>query len=119
MPSTGRLRRVTWWPARCAGGCASTGPTTRHGKTATASDHARMVRCSCPQLREPTALREVASSQTWMRSRKGAVVGPKKVTLRNGEVRWEVGYYDAGRGSARRRRRFQRREDAQTFLDEM
>jgi integrase len=54
-----------------------------------------------------------------MRSRKGAVVGPKKVTLRNGEVRWEVGYYDAGRGSARRRRRFQRREDAQTFLDEM
>ncbi|HEY6776024.1 MAG TPA: hypothetical protein VI122_05900 [Thermoleophilaceae bacterium] len=41
------------------------------------------------------------------------------MTLRNGEVRWEVGYYDADRGSARRRRRFQRREDAQTFLDEM
>jgi integrase len=40
------------------------------------------------------------------------------VTLRNGEVRWEVGYYDADRGSARRRRRFQRRDDAQTFLDE-
>ena len=41
------------------------------------------------------------------------------MTLRNGEVRWEVGYYDADRGSARRRRRFQRRDDAQTFLDEM
>ena len=45
-------------------------------------------------------------------------MGPKKVTLRNGEVRWEVRYYDAGRGSARRRRRFDRREDAQSFLDE-
>jgi Phage integrase, N-terminal SAM-like domain len=46
-------------------------------------------------------------------------VGPKRVTLKSGEVRWEIRYNDAGRSSAYRRRRFGRREDAQTFLDEM
>jgi integrase len=40
------------------------------------------------------------------------------VTLSNGEVRWEIRYYDAGRGSVQRRRRFTHKEDAQTFLDE-
>jgi integrase len=42
-------------------------------------------------------------------------VGPKKVKLPNGEVRWEVRYYEAGRGSSRRRRRFLLHKDAQTF----
>ena len=46
-------------------------------------------------------------------------MGPKRVTLKSGEVRWEIRYNDAGRGSAYRRRRFERKEDAQTFLDEM
>jgi integrase len=46
-------------------------------------------------------------------------VGPKKVTLKSGEVRWEIRYNDAGRGSSYRNRRFERKEDAQTFLDEM
>jgi integrase len=41
------------------------------------------------------------------------------VTLSSGEVRWEIRYNDAGRGSPYRRRRFDRKEDAQTFLDEM
>lgn len=45
-------------------------------------------------------------------------MGPRKVTLGNGEVRWEIRYYDAGRGSVQRRRRFALKEDAQTFLDE-
>ena len=46
-------------------------------------------------------------------------MGPRKVTLKSGEVRWEIRYNDAGRGSAYRNRRFDRKEDAQTFLDEM
>jgi integrase len=46
-------------------------------------------------------------------------VGPKKVTLKSGDVRWEIRYNDAGRKSAYRNRRFERKEDAQIFLDEM
>jgi hypothetical protein len=46
-------------------------------------------------------------------------MGPRRVTLSSGEVRWEIRYNDAGRGSPYRRRRFDRKEDAQTFLDEM
>jgi hypothetical protein len=41
-------------------------------------------------------------------------VGPKRVTLQNGEVRWEIRYNDAGRGSVYRRRRFERRDDARS-----
>ena len=46
-------------------------------------------------------------------------MGPRRMTLSSGEVRWEIRYNDAGRGSPYRRRRFDRKEDAQTFLDEM
>ena len=46
-------------------------------------------------------------------------MGPKKVTLKSGDVRWEIRYNDAGRKSAYRNRRFERKEDAQIFLDEM
>ncbi|HEY1357797.1 MAG TPA: site-specific integrase [Thermoleophilaceae bacterium] len=46
-------------------------------------------------------------------------MGPKKLKLQNGEVRWEIRFNDAGRGSPYRRRRFERREDAQTFLDDI
>ena len=46
-------------------------------------------------------------------------MGPRRVTLKTGGVRWEIRYNDAGRGSPYRRRRFERRDDAQTFADEM
>jgi integrase len=46
-------------------------------------------------------------------------VAPRKVTLKSGGVRWEIRYNDAGRDSPYRNRRFERKEDAQTFLDEV
>src|SRR6185503_3740066 len=119
MRSTGRSRRVTCRPARSVAGCGLNMPTTRHGRSAIVCGRAAVGRCLFRRSLAPTARRGVASSPICRRWRRGAPVGPKRVTLKSGEVRWEIRYNDAGRGSAYRRRRFERREDAQTFLDEM
>ena len=42
-------------------------------------------------------------------------VAVTRIKVGNGEVRYEVRYYEAGRGSPRRRRRFNRKADAEAF----
>ena len=39
----------------------------------------------------------------------------KRIKLEGGLIRYEIRYYEAGRGSARRRKRFERKADAETF----
>lgn len=41
----------------------------------------------------------------------------RKVTTKTGETKWEVRVHEAGRGSARISRRFDRKTDAEVFMN--